>query len=61
MAKKKTTASDLAVETSEAVEAVDETANDAIGGIVCGRCGKPFSDDQLEKGVECSHWKCPIV
>ena len=58
MAKKKTT-NDVDVEASEDVEA--ETANDEIGGIVCGRCGKPFSDDQLEKGVECTHWKCPII
>ena len=59
MAKKKTSTKDVDVEASLDVEA--ETANDEIGGIVCGRCGKPFSDDQLEKGVECTHWKCPIV
>ena len=58
MAKKKTSTNDVDVETSEDVEA--QTTNEEIG-LVCGRCGKPFTDEQLEKGVECTHWKCPIV
>lgn len=47
-------------ETAEDDAADTETSTDEAGGIVCGRCGKPFTDDQLEKGVECTHWRCPI-
>jgi hypothetical protein len=41
-------------------DAADTETSSVEPGLVCGRCGKPFTDEQLEKGVECTHWRCPI-